>query len=140
MGVTHHQTLEPIARVHYIARVKFRDPMGIRYMNIPWPPPRHYFVPVFPEESVVEYFDIDSAPVQCTIKQETYHMSRWRWGDKEWIEYIHESDWPLREPKEDDLYDHPRQIIFERIDKPPKVKASTVQEVIRLLRERGIDI
>jgi len=116
------QSKTPIARVHYIARVKFRAPEGIYYYNVPWPPPRYWYR-VVPEDlqPTIELIAADEVPTQSTIRQETFHMTRWRTSDpslydgfREWVEYIHESDWPMDTEKT--LCDHPRQLIFKRMD------------------------
>jgi len=116
------QSNRPIARVHYIARVKCRAPEGIYYYNVPWPPPRQWYRAIMPDPEPL-YTDAADMPdlTTATVKKETFHMTRWRSSDpslyegyREWVEYIHESDWPMDTEKT--LCDHPRQLIFKRMD------------------------
>lgn len=107
-----------IARVHYRARVKMRAPEGIYYQDVPWPPPPRWVrvVPLDETPSLTDYL-VDQPPdfyAMKTYKEESFILTKWRCGDREWVEYIHESDWPMDTKKT--LCDHPRQVVFKRLD------------------------
>lgn len=105
-----------IARVHYIARVKFRGPImhkGVFYQDIPWPPPRDWCL--VREVGGVEAYCVDEElDVTANVFERDHYVRMiWRCGSREWVEYIHESELPI---KERDLCDHPRHVTFRRME------------------------